>query len=87
MVRILGSSATINQIGASFLCTERSEAGQFTVPPEVLMGLPSSAIVNNLSTGLLELSNAGQPVRFNANGCDVCTADYSTTDARIVSFQ
>lgn len=87
VVAILGSSATINQVGASFLCTERSEAGQFTVPPEVLSGLPPSAVVNNLSTGLLELRSSGQPIRFSASGCDVCTANYSTTEAKIVSFQ
>jgi len=86
-VAILGASATSNQIGAAFLCTEKTSVGHFTVPVEVLMSLPQSAIFQGSSTGYLAVSNSGVPVRFQASGCDVCAANYTITNAKTVNFQ
>ena len=86
-VGILGASATQDQIGAAFLCTANASAGQFTVPTEVLSALPPSVSLEGIPTGYLGITNSGKPMRFTASGCDVCTADYSSTSAKTVTYQ
>ncbi len=70
-VTIFGSSSS-NGVGAIFICTERSSAGQFTVPVEVLSALPPSAMVSGVPTGSLTVGNSsgGAAGRFSAPGID-----------------
>jgi len=57
-----GAASPTTSAVASFVCTERVSAGQFTVPPEVLLGLPAAP----------SLSTFYQPTAiFHARGLDI----------------
>ncbi|MEN6602523.1 MAG: hypothetical protein ABFD86_08890, partial [Bryobacteraceae bacterium] len=57
-VTITGTSVdTANDVKAKFFCAERADAGQFTIPPYVLLGLPA----NNSTTGTY-LAVGSQPL-------------------------
>jgi hypothetical protein len=67
-VLITGTSAspqTQSQpvLGGGFNCYAPVSAGQFTVPPSVLLGMP-------IGTGALSVENATTPVSFTAPGLD-----------------
>jgi len=85
-VQILGiSSRTSPDVGAAFLCTERAQAGSFTVPSLVLSALPASQPMSGMlmvgSSPLLE------PNKFNARGLDIGYFTYSMLTSKSVTYQ
>jgi hypothetical protein len=91
-VWILGSSADpATKAGAEFICTERAEAGTFTVPAWVLSGMPASGpdpSVGGTADGFLTLqSTLAQPVRFQATGIDVGFFNWSLWQGKNVKYQ
>jgi uncharacterized protein (TIGR03437 family) len=74
-----GTSAT-REVGASFTCSERVSAGRFTIPPIVLLSLPS------VEGGALAIS-ASTENRFTAPGLDTAYVSFSTATARTVSYR
>ena len=60
------STATIagQTVSVSFVCNAPVSAGQFTVPPSVLLALPSG-------TGSLSVENSTNPQTFTATGLDL----------------
>jgi hypothetical protein len=51
-------------VSVSFVCNAPVSAGQFTVPPSVLLALPSG-------TGSLSVENSTNPQTFTATGLDL----------------
>lgn len=91
-ISIIGSSANpANGAGAEFICTERAEAGTFTVPSWVLSAMPASgpdASVGGTADGFLTLqSTLAQPVRFQAAGIDVGFFNWTLWQAKNVKYQ
>jgi hypothetical protein len=91
-ISILGSSANpANGAGAEFICTERAEAGTFTVPSWVLSAMPASGVdpsVGGTAVGFLTLqSTLAQPVRFQATGTDVGFFNWTLWQAKNVKYQ
>ena len=89
---ILGSSADpATKAGAEFICTERAEAGTFTVPSWVLSAMPASGPdpgAGGTADGFLTLqSTLAQPVRFQATGIDVGFFNWSLWQGKNVKFQ
>ncbi len=79
--------STSQTAGGFFICTERTSARQFDVPSWVLSVLPPSATVQGVTAGFLTVANSGNPVRFNASGCDYCTAGYSFSSMKMVAYK
>jgi hypothetical protein len=79
-VFISGTSIGQGGVGASFVCTERSTAGRFAVPVEVLSSLPASILQQGNPTGSLSVANypSGLGARFTAPGIDVGLFTYAT---------
>ena len=70
-VQVSGAAST--QAGtASFLCHAPSSAGQLTIPPSILLGLPAAAI-------RLNVTNITAPQTVSATGLDVALAFGSVT--------
>ena len=68
--------------GAAFFCVERAGAGQFTIPPSVLLSLPPSS-----SAGTLGLSvGVTKATRFTAPGVDIGLLRFSSLFGRNVNF-
>jgi hypothetical protein len=91
VVNITGSSAvpeSAAQPGAGyhFSCTVPAAPGRYTVPPEVLLTLPPSVIVNSVSTGALAVAAFTTPVAFTATGIDRGEFSFSSTISAIVQF-
>ncbi len=87
MVLINGSSVlSSGQAGAGFLCRERAAAGRFSVPPEILLSLPPSEVVEGIPTGVLMVGSSADPVRFNATGLDLGLFSYSVLSLKNVGY-
>jgi uncharacterized protein (TIGR03437 family) len=67
---VAGSTAAAQVVIAAFGCLAPAEAGQFTVPPAVLMSLPPTSEFTISASGGLSLYNAGTPVIFSAPNLD-----------------
>jgi uncharacterized protein (TIGR03437 family) len=92
MVYISGTSFVQSpQVGASFICTERVSAGQFTVPAEVLSVLPPSPVLaGGVPGGVLSVGSLpviGDSFRFTARGLDVGTFTYYVFHSKQVNYQ
>lgn len=88
----VGISGTANvvqgttSIGGSFICTERASAGQFTVPPFILLNLPS--VTGNSPTSLGTLIVSNQRFQYiTIPGVDLSTFITSVSGGKSVAFQ
>lgn len=73
-VIISGSSQNgtdANAVGASFTCFAKVGDKQFTIPAQVLLALPPSAVVSGVPTGALFVGTNTVPKPFTATGLDV----------------
>ena len=90
LVEIRGVSAPNDPaVGAvTFFCIEKASAGQFTIPPSVLLSLPASTGSSTAANGsALGLSVGVTGVaRFNAPGVDAGLLRFSSLIGRSVSF-
>ena len=87
-VAISGFSIQANpQSGAVFTCTAPPNAGQFTVPPSVLLALPPSASIAGVSTGVLTVGGITAPVKFTAPGIDTGYAVATASNTVDVAYQ
>jgi hypothetical protein len=78
------SSSTVNgrNISVSFSCQAPVSAGQFTVPPPVLLALPAG---NN---GSLDVGNYSNIKTFTATGLDLgYLMGYASTDKSSITYQ
>lgn len=77
------SSATVNgrSLSVSFSCQAPVSAGQFTVPPPVLLALPAG-------TGTLDVGNYSNIKTFTATGLDLgYLMGYASTDKSSIAYQ
>ena len=82
-VYIMGTSMSGNN-AAVFVCTERTNAGQFTVPSYVLAALPAST---GEIPGILSVSNNTQPVTFTAAGLDTGAVVATSGSTKTVTYR
>ena len=75
------------RVGAAFYCLERGSAGRLIVPSAILLGMPPSAVVQGIQTGVLSVGITNEPLRFNARGIDVGVFTYSASTSKRVGFQ
>ncbi|MDQ2900557.1 MAG: hypothetical protein M3Y07_12280 [Acidobacteriota bacterium] len=82
-------SGTTNPVGAEFSCVEKVSAGQFTVPPVILLALPASTTVGpaGFSVNSLSVGTSTLPVKFSAPGLDVGYATSSASASKSVTYQ
>lgn len=90
-VLIQGGSftGTNAEIFTSFGCTAPSEAGEFTVPRDVLASMVPSMVIpgQNIATGTLVVAHFTLPARFTATGLDHGSVIWETYSATSVNFQ
>jgi uncharacterized protein (TIGR03437 family) len=82
-VYILGISSSGSN-AAVFVCSERTSAGQFTVPSYVLSALPATAGQN---IGILSVNNNTQPVTFTAAGLDIGAVVATSGSSKTVTYR
>lgn len=85
-----GSLAGVNsEIYTAFGCTERVEAGRFTVPRDVLASMVASTVVPplNIPMGTLLVQFFTLPARFTATGLDHGSIAWQSYSATSVHFQ
>jgi uncharacterized protein (TIGR03437 family) len=82
-VYILGISSAGNNASV-FVCTERANALQFTVPAYVLSALPATT---GQGVGILSVNNNTQPVTFPAAGLDIATAVATSGYNKTVTYR
>ena len=90
LVEIRGVSAPNDPAAAAvtFFCVEKAGAGQFTIPPSVLLSLPVAGSATTANGSALGLSvGVTGVVRFTAPGVDAGWLRYSSVFGRSVSFQ
>jgi uncharacterized protein (TIGR03437 family) len=85
-VTITGVSTGSNS-GAMFICSERTSAGQFSVPSVVLSALPVSLVTQGVPTGSLSVDGATQWKTINPSGCDLCTVGHSAGSMTTVNYK
>ena len=86
-VYIVGASTNAgNTVSVSFLCFERTSAGQFTIPSAVLLALPPSATTAGIPTGVLSVGtfNLGT---FTAPGLDYGVTTFLAAVGKLVGYQ
>jgi hypothetical protein len=87
LVEIRGVSAP-NDPGTPVFCVEKGNAGQFTIPSNVLLSLPAAGSSSAASGSALGLSVGATGVaRFTAPGVDAGLLRYSSVFGRSVIFQ
>jgi uncharacterized protein (TIGR03437 family) len=79
---ISGFAIQSNQAGATFICTAPTSAGQFTVPPAVLLALPASTGAGELTVGGITA-----PVKFIAPGLDTGYALSVASNSQSIAYQ
>jgi hypothetical protein len=78
---ISGSSAPLTPgVSGSYTCTAPGAAGQFTVPPYILLGLPAGV-------GTTSVENATNSTSFSASGLDSGVASGAVTVLANSSYQ
>jgi hypothetical protein len=90
LVEIRGVSAPTDPAApaVTFFCVEKAGAGQFTIPPYVLLSLPAAGTFTAASGSALGLSVGVTGVaRFTAPGVDAGLLRYTSMFGRSVSFQ
>jgi len=83
------SNGAVPPLITAFNCSERTEAGRFTIPRDVLAAMvPSVAIPGSpVPTGQLALINYTHPARYSAEGLDVGTINFYVWDGSLVRYQ
>jgi hypothetical protein len=83
------SDATDNAILGIFTCTERASVGTFTVPPSVLLTLPSSpqGTSTSLPFAVLGVGSGNAPVPFTAPGLDYGYIVSTSVAIKSVNYQ
>jgi hypothetical protein len=85
-------SAGPDSVVVFFDCTERNDAGRFTVPPAVLLALPPSPQINlgfggaRTVPGTLSVGTTSNPTTFKAPGLDLGVARGSYTVSAAVPY-
>ena len=76
---------------ATFVCAERVDPGQFTIPPEILSALPAASAWTKdgypaglLSVGALPILSS---VRFSAPGLEAGYFGYARQELRNVNYK
>jgi uncharacterized protein (TIGR03437 family) len=81
-------SGANGEIFTSFGCTEKAEAGRFTVPRDVLASMAASTVFpGNVPSGTLIVAHFTLPARFTASGLDHGSIVWETYSATSVNFQ
>jgi len=81
-------AGTGGEIFTSFGCTEKAEAGRFTVPRDVLAPMAASTVFpGNVPSGTLLVAHFTLPARFTATGLDQGSIIWETYSATSVHFQ
>ncbi|MBI4444033.1 MAG: hypothetical protein HY649_11760 [Acidobacteria bacterium] len=86
-VQIIGSSSSSQGAGATFICVERTSAGNFTVPAAVLLALPPSATGPSGAGGILMVGSSTNPARFSATGLDAGFLSSTVLTGKTVTYQ
>ena len=88
-VFITGYSVSADNVGATFTCTERVSAGQFTVPSFVLSALPPSGSSEGVPLGglLVGTTPLPGPNKFTAPGLDAAYFIYSMSFLKSAGFE
>ncbi|MEO8028748.1 MAG: IPT/TIG domain-containing protein [Bryobacteraceae bacterium] len=71
------------EVYTAFGCTERVEAGRYTVPRDVLASMVASSVLGGSPTGTLLVQHFTYPARFTATGLDhgsIVWQSYSSTN-------
>jgi len=63
----------LNRVSASFVCTERVAAGQFTIPEEVFLSLPPDSVDHS---GVMVSATSAAATLFRAPGLDIGKFSY-----------
>jgi hypothetical protein len=90
---VIVGAATVptTQAVGSFVCAERVDSGQFTIPAEVLSALPAASAwtSDGYPTGLLSVGTLPvlSAVRFPAPGLDAGYFSYSRQELRNVNYK
>ena len=79
-------------VGAFFTCIAPDSAGQFTIPPAVLLTLPASTAITvapgvSIDAGSLSVGASSLPIQFSATGINIGYASSSVTSALTVAYQ
>ena len=82
-------SGASGEIFTAFGCTEKVEAGRYTVPRDVLASMVPSLVVPplNFPTGSLLVQHFTLPARFTATGLDQGSIVWETYSGTSVNFQ
>jgi hypothetical protein len=85
---IVGASADPKLgAGMQFYCTERADAGQFTLPSWVLSAMPATGQSQTALLGTFGFGSALQPSRFQGNGVSVGFFNWVTLQAQAANYQ
>ena len=87
---ITGTSTSVTSTTvaeATFVCIAPISAGQFSVPPSVLLSLPVSGATLGSSTSILLLGTSSNPQSFTAPGLDIGYFIATSATGGTVSFQ
>ncbi|MSO20201.1 MAG: hypothetical protein EXQ56_06995 [Acidobacteria bacterium] len=85
---IAGASINVsNTAQATFVCLERTSAGQFNIPSSILLALPPSGSSAGVPFGFMFVGAYTTPGRFTAPGLDFGYTSYISTISKSVSFQ
>jgi len=82
-----GSVNAANTASATFVCFERTSAGQFTIPASVLLALPASGTQVGFSLGTLIVGTVTTPTFFTASGLDIGSTSYVSTVSKAVDYR
>jgi uncharacterized protein (TIGR03437 family) len=91
---VLTPNANGNSVGVGgfFTCTAPVSAGQFTIPPPVLLSLPPSTAITlapgvSIDAGSLSVGTSSLPVTFTATGIDYGFSGSSVTTVKTLGYQ
>jgi hypothetical protein len=90
LVQIRGVAAPNNPAAppVTFFCVEKASAGQFTIPPHVLLSLPPAGVSTAATAAALGLSVAVTgATRITAPGVNSLQLRYTSLSGRTVTFQ
>ncbi len=88
LVQIRGSSLDpTGPVGAAFFCTADAAAGSFTIPPNVLLSLPPSTLVNGAAIDFLLVGISPPPTEFQAPGLDLGLVQHGDILLKNVEYQ
>lgn len=76
---------------AGFYCTQKTSAGQFTIPSYVTASMPVSNVSSaggiSIPSGFLGVGSTSNPARFTATGLDIGQFAYLNLNLKSVNFQ